>query len=89
MFPVINAGNSRPDSPAERFRSGKHPMVSVLLTDMVTPMKSYPKKKSHTFAGLIAEIYDTCGKQRARGIIRLACKAHLVHLPGGQRVEFV
>jgi len=52
-------------------------------------MKTNPKKKNQTFAGLIAEIYDTCGKQRAKGIIRLAGKAHLIHLPGGKSVEFV
>lgn len=52
-------------------------------------MKSNPKKKNRTFAELIAEIYDTCGKQRAKGILRLACKAHLIHLPDGRCVEFV
>jgi|GEM_PF-1758052 len=52
-------------------------------------MKSTPKKKSQTFAGLIAEIYETCGKQRAKGIIRLAGKAHLIQLPGHRCVEFV
>lgn len=52
-------------------------------------MKRNLKKKNQTFAELIAEMYDTCGKQRARGILRLAGKAHLIHLPGGQCVEFV
>jgi hypothetical protein len=52
-------------------------------------MKSNPKKKSQTFAGLIAEIYDACGKQRAKGIIRLASKANLIELPGHRHVEFI
>ena len=52
-------------------------------------MKTNSKKKPQTFAGLIAEIYDTYGKQRAKGIIQLASKAHLIKLRGGQYVEFV
>ncbi|HEU6448275.1 MAG TPA: hypothetical protein VFV23_07555, partial [Verrucomicrobiae bacterium] len=52
-------------------------------------MKKKSPKYPPTVAGLIAHIYDTCGKQSAKGIIRLASKAHLIRLPGGRHVEFV
>ena len=52
-------------------------------------MKIHSRKSPLTFATLIAEIYTLYGKKRAKGIIRLASKAHLIKLPDGQCVEFV
>jgi hypothetical protein len=52
-------------------------------------MKTNSKKYPRTVAGLIAQIYDTCGKRNAKGIIQLVSKAHLIRLPGGRYVEFV
>ena len=41
-------------------------------------MNTIRKKKALTFADLIESGYRACGKRRARGIIRLAAKVHLL-----------
>jgi len=44
-------------------------------------MKTLPTRKGLRFGDLIAAVYDACGEQRARGIVRLAVNAHLVTFP--------
>jgi hypothetical protein len=39
-------------------------------------------KKALTFGDLIAAVYKVCGKQRARGLVRLAVNAHVVAFRG-------
>jgi hypothetical protein len=45
-------------------------------------MKTNPKKQTLIFGDLIESTYRTCGKRRARGIIRLAAKARLIIFQG-------
>jgi hypothetical protein len=48
-------------------------------------MKTNCRKKSLTFGEFIAGVYDVCGKRKARGIVRLAVKAHWVAFRGQAR----
>lgn len=45
---------------------------------MLGAMKTNKNKKAMTFGEFIEGIYDTCGRQSANGIVRLAVKSHLV-----------
>jgi hypothetical protein len=49
-------------------------------------MKTNCRKKALTFGEFIARIYDVCGKRKARGMVRLALKAHLIEFRGKQRL---
>jgi hypothetical protein len=49
-------------------------------------MKINHKQKVLTLGEFIAGVYDTHGKYKARGIVRLALKAHLVEFCGQQRL---
>ncbi|MEK7684238.1 MAG: hypothetical protein AAB466_02320 [Verrucomicrobiota bacterium] len=44
------------------------------------------RKKSLTFGEFITAAYDTWGKRRAKGIVRLAVKAHLIEFRGQRRI---
>jgi hypothetical protein len=44
------------------------------------------EKKALTFGEFIAAVYDTWGKQRATGIVRLAINAQLVKFRGPRRI---
>jgi hypothetical protein len=48
-------------------------------------MKTIHKRKSPTFGEFIANVYDACGKRKAKGIVRLALKAHWVEFRGHER----
>ena len=48
-------------------------------------MKINHKPKPLTLGEFIASVYDAHGKHKARGIVRLALKAHLVEFCGPQR----
>ncbi len=41
-------------------------------------MKNLPTKKTLRLGDLITAVYEACGRQKARGILRLALDAHLV-----------
>jgi hypothetical protein len=41
-------------------------------------MKTRRTKKQMTFGEFVERVYDTCGKRKAGGLVRLAIKAHLV-----------
>jgi hypothetical protein len=43
------------------------------------------KQKLLTFGDLIAAVYDTFGRQKAEGIVRLAVNAHLLEFRGHDR----
>ena len=51
----------------------------------VHAMKINHKQKTLTLGEFIASVYDAHGKHKARGIVRLAIKAHLVEFRGQQR----
>ena len=46
------------------------------------PMKAHAMRKPLTFGDFVARVYDTCGKRRAKGIIQLAIKAHVIEFRG-------
>ena len=48
-------------------------------------MKINHKQKTLTLGEFIASVYDAHDKYKARGIVRLAIKAHLVEFCGPQR----
>jgi len=48
-------------------------------------MKINHKQKTLTLGEFIASVYDAHGKHKARGIVRLTIKAHLVEFRGKQR----
>jgi hypothetical protein len=48
-------------------------------------MKANQERKALTFGEFIARVYDACGRQKAKGIVRLAVKAHWVEFRGQQR----
>jgi hypothetical protein len=52
-------------------------------------MKTNCRKRYLTFGEFIACIYDAWGKRKARGIVRLAIKAHLVALRSQRRIVIV
>jgi hypothetical protein len=52
----------------------------------VQAMKINHKQKTLTLGEFIASVYDAHGKYKARGIVRLALKAHLVEFCGPQRL---
>jgi hypothetical protein len=45
-------------------------------------MKGTQRTKALTLGEFIVSIYDACGKQGAKEIIRLALNAHIVAFPG-------
>jgi len=51
-------------------------------------METKQRKKTLRFGDFIMATYDAFGKRRAKGIIRLALKAHLIEFQGSQRFEF-
>jgi hypothetical protein len=48
-------------------------------------MRTNCRKKALTFGEFVARVYDVCGTRKAKGIVRLAVKAHLVEFRGQQR----
>jgi hypothetical protein len=48
-------------------------------------MKANCRKRHLTFGEFIMAVCDACGRQKARGIVRLAVKARLVELRGHDR----
>jgi hypothetical protein len=49
-------------------------------------MKTSNKQKTMTLGEFIANVYDTCGKRKARGFLRFVFKTHLIEFHGKQRV---
>ena len=47
--------------------------------------QTHHQKKTLTFGEFIASAYDACGRQKARGIVRLAVNARWVEFRGKQR----
>jgi len=43
-------------------------------------MKNHDRKRYLTLGEFIERVYDVCGKRKARGIVRLALKSHLVEI---------
>ena len=45
----------------------------------------HPSKSSLTFGDFVAGVYHTWGKRRAKGIIDLAIKVHVIEFRGTER----
>jgi hypothetical protein len=56
---------------------------------MLETMKANCRTKAPTFGEFIARIYDSCGRHKARGIVRFAVKMRLVEFRGQQRFVIV
>jgi hypothetical protein len=46
---------------------------------------SHPRKKPLTFGDFVAGVYQTWGQRRAKGIIDLAIKVHVIEFRGTER----
>jgi hypothetical protein len=49
------------------------------------PIKVQPRKRPLTFGDFVAGVYRTWGKRRAKGIIDLAIKVHVIEFRGPER----
>jgi hypothetical protein len=52
-------------------------------------MKANCRKGHLTFGEFIMAVYDACGRQKAKGVVRLAVNAHLVEFRGQRRFEIL
>jgi hypothetical protein len=48
-------------------------------------LKSHPRKRPLTFGDFVAGVFQTWGKRRAKGIIDLAIKVHVIEFRGTER----
>jgi hypothetical protein len=53
--------------------------------DTISQMKAHPRRKPLTFGDFVAGVYDTWGKRKAKGIIDLAIKVHVIEFRGKER----
>ena len=53
--------------------------------DQLPQMKGNPMKRPLTFGDFVAGVYHTWGKRRAKGIVQLALKAHVIEFRGTER----
>jgi len=70
-------------------------MASHLLTGMqydrvmkiaqISQMKARSRRKPLTFGDFVAGVYQTWGKRRAKGIVRLAVELHVIEFRGTER----
>ena len=60
-------------------------MNATILNLKAHPRKGPPRKKSLTFGDFVAGVYQTWGKRRAKGIIDLAIKVHMIEFRGTER----
>jgi hypothetical protein len=56
--------------------------------DQFSQMKATPRKRPLTFGDFVAGVYHTWGRRRARGIVQLALKAHVIEFRGAERFVF-
>ena len=65
---------------------GKTPHgVRAVSRFILQSMEPNCRKKVLKFGGFIASVYGACGKQKAKGIVRLAATAHLIDFRGQPR----
>jgi hypothetical protein len=48
-------------------------------------MKTHPKQRPLTFGDFVAGVYLAWGKRRAKGIVKLAVKTHIIVFRGTER----
>lgn len=54
--------------------------------DQISQLKANPGKRPLTFGDFVAGVYQTWGKRKAKGIIELAIKAHVIEFRGTERI---
>ena len=53
--------------------------------DRISHMKAHQGKRTLTFGDFVTGVYNTWGQRRAKGIIQLAIKMHVVEFHGTER----
>ncbi|MGD0816207.1 MAG: hypothetical protein ABSA83_21655 [Verrucomicrobiota bacterium] len=48
-------------------------------------MKAQPMGRPLTFGDFVAGVYNTWGKRKAKGVIQLAIKSHVIEFRGTER----
>jgi hypothetical protein len=48
-------------------------------------MKTHPQQRPLTFGDFVASVYRAWGERRAKGVIKLAVKMHLIEFLGTER----
>jgi hypothetical protein len=57
----------------------------VMKVDSISQMNAPPKKRPLTFGDFVAGVYRNWGKRRAKGIVQLAIKVHMIEFRGTER----
>jgi len=53
--------------------------------DHILQRRAYPRRRPLTFGDFVEGVYHTWGKRRAKGIIQLAIRAHVIEFRGPER----
>jgi hypothetical protein len=56
-----------------------------MKVDQISLSEPHPSKKPLTFGDFVAGVYRTWGERRAKGIVQLAVKAHMIEFRGSER----
>ena len=59
-----------------------------MKAEHITQMRANPGRKPLTFGDFVADAYQTWGKRRAKVIIQLAIKSHVIEFRGTERFVF-
>jgi hypothetical protein len=66
--------------------SARHQGQKGAAQEMSTQqIKAHPRKRPLTFGDFVAGVYHVWGKRRAKGIIDLAIKVHVIQFRGAER----
>jgi hypothetical protein len=89
-FRSLTRGIKRLPSVSEARFSGQdgshHQGPKGAVQEMRTqPITAQPRKRPLTFGDFVAGVYHTWGKRRAKGIIDLAIKMHVIEFRGPER----
>ena len=58
----------------------------IMKIEPISHSKVRPKTEPLTFGDVVAGVYHTCGKRRAKGIVHLAVSLHLIEFRGTERI---
>ena len=54
----------------------------IMKADQISQMKVQPKRRPLTFGDFVAGVYHTWGERKAKGIVQLAIKSHVIEFRG-------
>ncbi len=57
-----------------------------MKVEPISQIKARSRRKPLTFGDFVAGVYQACGKRKAKEIIELAVKAHVIEFRGTERV---